>query len=132
MNDDDFDDSSEEMTGAEIKLAVNMALGELLNIATIAADLQSTDEAADDIYAMCDLVAQYHGIERARIEVTENSDGSFTSRLQSEDGVAPTATASKKGIPGSIQTRGKLKYRVVDVDTTPDIDDLLDEDEGPQ
>ena len=51
MNDDDFDDNSEEMTGAEIKLAVNMALGELLNIATIAADLQSTDEAADDIYA---------------------------------------------------------------------------------
>ena len=33
---------------------------------------------------MCDLVAEYHGIERARIEVTENSDGSFTSRLKGE------------------------------------------------
>ena len=127
-DDDDFDDNSEEMTGAEIKLAVNMALGELLNIATIAADLQSTDEAAEEIYSMCDLVAEYHGIERARIEVTENSDGSVTSRLKSESGTHTEAPARTSSIPGSIRTGSKLKFRVIDKDDTRDLGD----DEGPQ
>jgi hypothetical protein len=73
-------DDEEELTNEEIQAAIQMAVGELLNIAAIAADLQSTDQGAEEIYAMCDLVAEYHGIEHARIEVTENSDGSFTSR----------------------------------------------------
>ena len=41
-------DDEEELTNEEIQAAIQMAVGELLNIAAIAADLQSTDEAAEE------------------------------------------------------------------------------------
>ena len=124
---DEWDDE-EELTNEEIQAAIQMAVGELLNIAAIAADLQSTDEAAEEIYSMCDLVAEYHGLEHARIEVTENSDGSFTSRLKGEGGTHTDAPARTSSIPGSIRTGGKLKFRVIDKDDARDLGD----DEGPQ
>ena len=127
MNNDEWDDD-EELSNEEIQAAIQMAVGELLNIASIAADLQATDEAAEDIYTMCDLVAEYHGIERARIEVTENSDGSFTSRLKGEGSTHTEAPARTSSIPGSIRTGGKLKFRVIDKDDARDLGD----DEGPQ
>jgi hypothetical protein len=55
---DDFDD--DDLSAEEIAQAVRLALGELLNIATQAGDMQRTDEAADDIYNICDLVAEYY------------------------------------------------------------------------
>ena len=121
MNNDEWDDD-EEMSNEEVQAAIQMAVGELLNIASIAADLQGTDEAAEDIYTMCDLVAEYHGIERARIEVTENSDGSFTSRLKGEGSTHTEAPARTSSIPGSIRTGGKLKFRVIDKDSAGDLD----------
>jgi hypothetical protein len=127
MNNDEWDDD-EELSNEEIQAAIQMAVGELLNIASIAADLQATDEAAEEIYSMCDLVAEYHGIERARIEVTENSDGSFTSRLKGEGGTHTEAPERTSSIPGSIRTGGKLKFRVIDKDDARDLGD----DEGPQ
>ena len=127
MNNDEWDDD-EELSNEEIQAAIQMAVGELLNIAAIAADLQATDEAAEEIYSMCDLVAEYHGIERARIEVTENSDGSFTSRLKGEGSTHTEAPARTSSIPGSIRTGGKLKFRVIDKDDARDLGD----DEGPQ
>jgi len=127
MNNDEWDDD-EELSNEEIQAAIQMAVGELLNIAAIAADLQATDEAAEEIYGMCDLVAEYHGIERARIEVTENSDGSVTSRLKGEGGTHTEAPARTSSIPGSIRTVGKLKFRVIDKDDARDLGD----DEGPQ
>ena len=127
MNNDEWDDD-EELSNEEIQAAIQMAVGELLNIASIAADLQATDEAAEDIYTMCDLVAEYHGIERARIEVTENSDGSFTSRLKGEGSTHTEAPARTSSIPGSIRTGGKLKFRVIDKDDARDLGD----EEGPQ
>jgi len=128
MNNDEWDDDDEELSNEEIQAAIQMAVGELLNIASIAADLQATDEAAEEIYSMCDLVAEYHGIERARIEVTENSDGSFTSRLKGEGSTHTEAPARTSSIPGSIRTGGKLKFRVIDKDDARDLGD----DEGPQ
>jgi hypothetical protein len=127
MNNDEWDDD-EELSNEEIQAAIQMAVGELLNIASIAADLQATDEAAEEIYSMCDLVAEYHGIERARIEVTENSDGSFTSRLKGEGSTHTEAPARTSSIPGSIRTGGKLKFRVIDKDDARDLGD----EEGPQ
>ena len=121
MNNDEWDDD-EELSNEEIQAAIQMAVGELLNIASIAADLQATDEAAEEIYSMCDLVAEYHGIERARIEVTENSDGSFTSRLKGEGSTHTEAPARTSSIPGSIRTGGKLKFRVIDKDSAGDLD----------
>ena len=121
---EDGNDMSEE----EVNAAVVSSLSEILNIASITAELQATDEAAEEIYAMCDLVAAYFGIERAQMETVENADGSYTTRIVKETSdidSSPTRTP----IPGSIRTSGKLKYRVVDKDSSKDIDDLEDSED---
>ena len=122
MTDDDMNDE-------EINAAVVSSLSEILNIASIAAELQATDEAAEEIYAMCDLVAAYFGIERAEVETIDNGDGSYTTRMV-KDTVDRDTTPSRTPIPGSIRTSGKLKYRVVDADSSPDIGDLEDSEDG--
>ena len=119
---EDGDDMSEE----EVNAAVVSSLSEILNIASITAELQATDEAAEEIYAMCDLVAAYFGIERSQMETVENADGSYTTRIVKDTSdTSPTRTP----IPGSIRTSGKLKYRVVDKDSSKDIDDLEDSED---
>ena len=57
MNNDDFDTNEDDLTDDEAQAMVQYALGEILTLASGVADLQSTDEAADEIYALCDLVA---------------------------------------------------------------------------
>jgi hypothetical protein len=111
MSDQHDDDLSDD----EIAAIVQAALGELLNMAAGVAELQTTDEAAEEIYAICDLVAEYHGIEHAKILVEENPDGSYTTRF--EDNTAPTAnTVRTETIPGHIRTKGKVKYRIINSD----------------
>jgi hypothetical protein len=109
---DDFDDLSNE----EIEDAVKAALGEILNIATIAGDMQRTDEAADDIYALCDLVAEYYQIERAQVLVEEHEDGSYTTRFEPLDSDLKI-DVTKTPIPGHIRTKGRPKLRLVDSST---------------
>ena len=108
--------NDDDLTDDEIHAAVMASVQELLNIAALAAELQATDESAEDIYNMCDLVAAYFGIQRAEMETIENSDGSWTTRV-----VEPHHT-QKPPLKGSIRTRGKPQYRIVDKDTDPDID----------
>ena len=112
---DKWDD--EDISDEEVQAMVLEAVSELLNIASIAADLQTTDEAAEEIYATCDLVAEYHGLQRAVIETEENPDGSITSRVRNPHSEVNTTSVP---IPGSIRTRD-LKYRVVDKNSSPDI-----------
>ena len=101
-------DHDDEMSDEEIEAVVMAALGELLNIATGVADLQTTDQAAEDIYAICDLVAEYHGIERAQVRIEEHEDGSYTTYVTEPE---PKFTGE---IPGSIRTRNRPKFRVSD------------------
>jgi hypothetical protein len=96
---------------------VQAALGELLNLAGGVAELQTTDEAAEEIYVMCDIIAEYYGIERAIAVTTENSDGSFTTHFEGPDTPTPARTSS---IPGHIRTLGKPKLRVKDKDSPVD------------
>ena len=123
--------NDEDISDEEVQAAVSMALGELLNIAAIAADLQSTDEGAEEIYAMCDLVAGYHGIERAILD-------SFTTRVRDTNTDVPVNdnTRSSSPVSGSIRTLGKPKFRVIDKnssnDTGFDDDEDDEDDEGPQ
>jgi len=130
MNNDE-----DEMSHDDVHEAVMMAVGELLNIAETAAELQTSDQAAEDMYAMCDLVSAYFDLQRARMITEENADGSFTTRIEDDPlGPSDLRTVSNtvprtSSIPGHIRTAGKIKFRVVDKD---DVDDLLDEDEGPQ
>jgi hypothetical protein len=50
---------SDDFDGNDVEQMVQAALGELLNIAASVAELQMTDEAAEEIYTICDLVAEY-------------------------------------------------------------------------
>ena len=102
---DDFED---ELRDDESGAIVMSALSEVLNICAGVAELQTTDEAAEDIYALCDLIAEYHGIERAVVITEEHEDGSYTTSV--EDSATPRTTP----IPGSIRTKDKPKLRVVD------------------
>jgi|TARA_B110000977_G_scaffold3869_1_gene5329 hypothetical protein len=127
--------NDEDISDEEVQAAVSMALGELLNIAAIAADLQSTDEGAEEIYAMCDLVAGYHGIERAILDTEENADGSFTTRVRDTNTDVPVNdnTRSSSPVSGSIRTLGKPKFRVIDKNSSNDTGfDDDEDDEGPQ
>jgi len=127
----------------ETHLIVIAALGEILNIVGGVADLQTTDAASDEIFDMCDLVAEYFQIERARAITTQHDDGTFTTHFETFVGIddhdysddAPKETLKAKNnvvpIPGSIRTKGKPKLRVVDnhqpVDIEPtdaDLDDI--------
>lgn len=119
----------------EVAAIVQAALGELLNIASQVAELQGTDESADEIYNLCDLVAEYYQIERARAITEEHADGSFTTRFEtfigSGDMHSDAAMTAPKAIPGHIRTKGKPKLRLVDLNTPVDLDDLTDDDDEP-
>jgi hypothetical protein len=119
----------------EVAAIVQAALGELLNIASQVAELQGTDESADEIYNICDLVAEYYQIERARAITEEHADGSFTTRFETFTGSGEMNTDAANNnaatIPGHIRTKGKPKLRLVDLNTPVDLDDLADDDDEP-
>lgn len=110
---------SDDLTPEEIESVVLSAVGELLNLAASVAELQTTDAAADEIYAVCDLVAEYYQIERSMPITEEHEDGSFTTRFETYTGVpkdeAP-AKATNNNFKGSIRTAGKPKLRLIDKD----------------
>ena len=110
---------SEDMSDEELDNVVRLALGELLNMASMVADLQTTDEAAEEVYALCDLIAAYYGIQQMRATVEEHEDGSYTTRLEPYTPEIQIETAKPNTIPGHIQTRGKPKYRVSDEPKKP-------------
>ena len=114
----------------EVARIVQAALGELLNIATQVAELQGTDESADEIYNLCDLIAEYYQIERVKAITEEHEDGSFTTRFETFTGSGEVHTNTQPPIPGHIRTRGKPKLRLVDIDTPVDLDDDDDEPTG--
>lgn len=118
---DDFDPD-------EIDQIVLAAVGELLNIAASVAELQTTDEAAEEIYTICDLVAEYYQIERVKAITEEHEDGSFTTRFETFTGGGAVhsdtpAHKTRPPIPGSIRTAGKPKLRLIDCETPPQDDD---------
>jgi len=118
MNDDNYDDH--DMSDEEVEQVVQAAVSDLLNIAAGVAELQTTDAAAEQIYAICDLVAEYMGVERAEISTVENPDGSYTTRIN------PNSTPAEESVTratGSIRTAGKPKFRVIDKNTRTDFDD---------
>ena len=112
MNDDNYDDDDEEYSDEDIENIVLIALQELLNIAASVAELQTTDEAAEDIYSVCDLVAEYYGIGRARAIVEEHEDGSYTTRFEPLE--EPEVDVRSVEIPGHIRTKGRPKFRLMD------------------
>jgi hypothetical protein len=127
-HDDDDDQTPEDV--------LKSAIGELLNLAASVAELQTTDEAADDIYAICDFVAEYYQIERVHAVVTENDDGSITTRFESIVGAGvdeeEETNAKTRTRQGSIRTHNMPKLRLIDLDSPFNIKkrrDLDDDDD---
>ena len=116
---DDWDDNDEELSDDDIELIVQTAVGDLLNIAAGVAELQVDDRSSEQIYAMCDLIAEYMGIERAEVSTVENEDGSYTTRITPPHSEPEPVTRAT----GSIRTAGKPKFRVIDKNTQSDFDD---------
>ena len=119
MNEDDweeFENNSDDLTPEQLEKLVLIAIGELLNISASVAELQLTDESADDIYAICDIVADYYNIDRAVPIITEHEDGSFTTHYESSESepIAASDTGTRPSIPGSIRTQGKPKFKLSD------------------
>lgn len=123
------DDDQEEL--------LRHVLGELLNIAAQVADLQASDEAAEDILQLCDYVADHFQIERAIAIVTENDDGSITTRFETVVGAIPTDDLTEDDEPqerparGTIRTKNLPKLRLIDSNTPLDLPKRkpLDDDE---
>lgn len=107
---------SDDLTPEEIESVVLSAVGELLNLAASVAELQTTDAAADEIYAVCDLVAEYYQIERSMPITEEHPDGSFTTRFETYTGMPNKEPEVKNSHKGSIRTAGKPKLRLIDKD----------------
>ena len=119
---------SKDITPEELEEVVSAALGELLNIAAGVAEQQYTDEGAESIYAICDLVAEYFQVERVKAITEEHDDGSFTTRFENFTGTGDVHSTSLAPTTGHIRTQGRPKLRLVDKDDSPGLDD----DEGPQ
>lgn len=107
---------SDDLTPDEVAQVVLSAVGELLNLAASVAELQMTDQAADEIYAICDLVAEYYQIERTMPITEEHPDGSFTTRFETYTGMPKEEPEVKNSHKGSIRTAGKPKLRLIDKD----------------
>jgi hypothetical protein len=113
LNDDDLNDDE------KVRQLVIQAVNDLLNIAAGVAELQTTDEGAEDIYTTCDLVAAYFGIEQAELETIENADGSYTTRVKNSEKLETRTTA----IPGFVRTAGRPKLRLTGDKPLPPLSD---------
>jgi hypothetical protein len=125
------DNDNSEMSADDVEQLVTQALGEVLNWAGQVAELQNTDDAAEEIYAVCDLVAAYYGLERDIAVTEEHEDGSFTTRFERavpELDTLPVATQTKSStaIPGHVTMRNSSKRRIIDRNSTPDLPDMED------
>ena len=115
---------SDNITPEELDAIMKEAIAELLNMAAVVADLQTTDAAAEEIFQICDLVAEYYQIARERPVVEDNGDGSYTTTFESYSGAdtSPKEDAAKRttrDLPGVIRTKGKPKLRLIDKNTPP-------------
>lgn len=112
---------SKDITPEELDEVVKAALGELLNIAAGVAEQQYTDEGADSIYAVCDLIAEYYELERVKAITEEHADGSFTTRFETFTGEGDVHTDTTRDdnayTPGVIRINKRPKLRVVDADS---------------
>lgn len=115
MSDQDNHDDDEPMSDDEVQSAVLEAVNQLLNWAALVAELQTTDEAAEEVYLVCDLVAAYFNIERAELITEQNEDGSFTTRVKGDAAPQQRTTPSS----GVIRTKGRPKLRLTGSSTPP-------------
>lgn len=106
-NNDDGERSAEDLTPEELEDLARQCLAEVLNAAANVAEMQLDDDCREEIYAMCDLVSSYYGIERTLLDEQGNP-----------------VVRDDVPIPGVLRT-GRLgdRFRVVDSDEDQDDDD---------
>ena len=109
----------------ELDSVVRAALGELLNLAAGVAELQTSDESAEEIYAVCDLVAEYYMIERAVAVTEEHEDGSYTTHFETHVGGGPDSIVAASTVETPARSASIRTAKVPTQLTITDITDLI-------
>lgn len=125
---------SDDFNSDSVDQIIHAAIAELLILAASVAELQVSDDGAEEIYALCDLVAEHFQIERVKAITTEHEDGSYTTHFETFTGEGEVHSNLPRDprppIPGSIRTKGKPKLRLIDCSTPLDLGtDAEDDDE---
>ena len=114
MHNNNNDDDLPELDPNDVEGVVKYAVGDLLDIAAGVAELQGTKQGADDIWAMCDLIAEYFQIERTMVIRREDEDGETTVESVTFTGTNPYADYYPD--PDEVPQLPGLKIRVIDAD----------------
>lgn len=109
-------DDLPELDPDDVEGVIKYAVGDLLDIAAGVAELQGTKQSADDIWAMCDLIAEYFQIERTMvIRKEDETTGETTVESVTFTGTNPYADYYPD--PDEVPQLPGLKIRVIDADS---------------
>lgn len=117
MHNNNNDDNLPELDPNDVEGVVKYAVGDLLDIAAGVAELQGTKQSADDIWAMCDLIAEYFQIERTMMIRKEDENGDVS--VESVTFVGTNPHADYYPDPDEVPQLPGLKIRVIDADSDP-------------
>jgi hypothetical protein len=112
------DDNLPELDPNDVESVVKYAVGDLLDIAAGVAELQGTKQGADDIWAMCDLIAEYFQIERTMMIRREDEESGETT-VESVTFTGTNPYADYYTDPDEVPQLPGLKIRVIDADSDP-------------
>lgn len=118
MNSNNNDDNLPELDPNDVEGVVKYAVGDLLDIAAGVAELQGTKQGADDIWAMCDLIAEYFQIERTMMIRREDEESGETF-VESVTFTGTNPYADYYPDPDEVPQLPGLKIRVIDADSDP-------------
>lgn len=96
-----------------VESVVRYAIGDLLDLAAGVAELQYTKQGADDIWAMCDLIAEYYQIERS-MTIRRDGENGVEYETVTFVGTNPYADYYDKPTDGEPPVFPGLNIRVID------------------
>ena len=108
----------EDLDPDNVEGVVRYAIGDLLDLAAGVAELQYTKQGADDIWAMCDLIAEYFQIERTMMIRREDEESGETT-VESVTFTGTNPYADYYTDPDEVPQLPGLKIRVIDADSDP-------------
>ena len=112
-------DDLPELDPDDVEGVIKYAVGDLLDIAAGVAELQGDKQSADDIWAMCDLIAEYFQIERTMMIRREDEDGEVILESVTFTGTNPHADYYPDPSTDVVPNLPGLKIRVIDADSDP-------------
>ena len=112
-------DNLPDLDPDDVEGVIKYAVGDLLDIAAGVAELQGDKQSADDIWAMCDLIAEYFQIERTMMIRKEDEDGEVILESVTFTGTNPYADYYPDPSTDVVPNLPGLKIRVIDAGSDP-------------